>query len=148
MSLGFPDMTLEELVTAQAERPLHFHPGTRWLYSTGTDFCGRLVEVLSGQRFDDYLRTTILDPLGMVDTDFVVPDDKIERFAANYRRNQAKELRLLDDPETSSYRRRPTFLSGGGGLVSTLADYLRFTRMLLNGGELDGVRILARPSSS
>jgi CubicO group peptidase (beta-lactamase class C family) len=142
--LGFPDMTLEELVTAQAERALHFHPGTRWMYSTGTDFCGRLVEVISGQRFDDYLRDHLFAPLGMDDTAFSVPDDKLDRFAANYRRNARKELRLADDPETSTYRRQPKFLSGGGGLVSTIGDYLRFTQMLLNGGELDSVRILGR----
>jgi CubicO group peptidase (beta-lactamase class C family) len=143
-ALGFPDITLEDLVRAQAERPLHFHPGTRWLYSTGTDFCGRLVEVISGQRFDDYLRATIFEPLGMVDTGFSVPDDKVERFAANYRRNRAKELRLLDDPEESRFRRPPTFFSGGGGLVSTTSDYLRFAQMMLNGGELDGARVLGR----
>jgi CubicO group peptidase (beta-lactamase class C family) len=136
--------TLQTLVERQAEIPLHFHPGTRWLYGTSTDVCGRLVEIISGQRFDTYLQEEVFGPLGMADTGFVVPDDKADRFAANYRRGPDKKLRLIDDPEKSLYRQPRTFLSGGGGLVSTTEDYLRFTQMLCNGGELDGVRILGR----
>ncbi len=136
--------TLETLVERQAEIPLHFHPGTRWLYGTSTDICGRLVEIISGKRFDNYLQDELFDPLGMVDTGFVVPDGKADRFAANYRRGPDKKLALIDDPERSAYREPRTFLSGGGGLVSTSEDYLRFTQMLCNGGELDGVRILGR----
>jgi len=109
-----------------------------------TDICGRLVEIISGQRFDDYLRTTIFEPLGMDDTGFMVPDAKVDRFAACYRRDASKNLVLVDDPQRSGYREQPSFLSGGGGLVSTTDDYLRFCQMLLNGGELDGVRILGR----
>ena len=139
-----PDATLETLVERLAEAPLRFHPGSRWLYSWSTDICGRLVEILSGQRFDDYLRETIFEPLGMVDTGFDVPDASADRFAACYTRDGGKQLKLLDDPERSRYRRPATFLSGGGGLVGTTADYLRFCRMLVNGGELDGVRILSR----
>ncbi|MGH2686740.1 MAG: serine hydrolase domain-containing protein, partial [Actinomycetota bacterium] len=136
--------SLEAMTLELAEAPLRFHPGTQWLYSLGTDVCARLVEIMSGQRFDEYLRTTLFEPLGMVDTGFTVRDEKADRFAAGYRRNSRKELKLLDDPERSAYRRERTFLSGGGGLVSTAADYLRFCQMLLNGGELDGVRILGR----
>jgi CubicO group peptidase (beta-lactamase class C family) len=136
--------TLETLVDHLADVPLRFHPGTHWLYSWSTDVCARLVEVLSGQRFDDYLRATIFEPLGMVDTGFSVPDDQIDRFAACYKRDADKRLVLQDDPLESRYRRQPSFLSGGGGLVSTTADYLRFCLMLLGGGELDGVRILGR----
>jgi CubicO group peptidase (beta-lactamase class C family) len=135
---------LETFVSRLADQPLEFHPGTHWLYTISTDICGRLVEILSGQRFDDYLRTTIFEPLGMEDTGFVVPDDKIDRFAASYRRDRDKKLVLVEDPERSRYRQQPVFLSGGGGLVSTTADYLRFCQMLLGGGELDGVRILGR----
>jgi CubicO group peptidase (beta-lactamase class C family) len=124
--------------------PLRFHPGSHWLYSWSTDVCARLVEVLSGQRFDDYVRATIFEPLGLVDTGFRVPDDQIDRFAACYKRDADKRLVLQDDPLESRYRRQPSFLSGGGGLVSTTADYLRFCLMLLGGGELDGVRILGR----
>ena len=136
--------TLETLVERLAEAPLRFHPGTHWLYSLSTDVCARLVEVLSGQRFDDYLRTTIFEPLGMVDTGFRVTDEQIDRFAASYTRDARKQLVLLDDPVESRCRRPMSFLSGGAGLVGTAADYLRFCLMLLGGGELDGVRILGR----
>jgi CubicO group peptidase (beta-lactamase class C family) len=137
-------LTLAGMVERLAERPLHFHPGTQWLYSVSTDVCSRLVEVVSGQSFDDYLDATIFGPLGMVDTGFHVPDDKIDRFAALYRRDRGKRLQLMEDPQDSRYREPPVMLSGGGGLVSTAADYLRFAQMLLNGGELDGVRVLGR----
>jgi CubicO group peptidase (beta-lactamase class C family) len=136
--------TLETFVAQLAEQPLEFHPGTHWHYTISTDICGRLVEILSGQSFDDYLRTTIFEPLGMVDTGFSISDDKIDRFAASYRRDRDKKLLLVEDPERSRYREQPTFLSGGGGLLSTTSDYLRFCQMLLGGGEVDGVRILSR----
>lgn len=138
------EATLQTLTERLADAPLRFHPGTRWLYSWSTDVCARLVEIMSGQRFDDYLRTTLFDPLGMVDTGFWVPHDRRERFAANYTRDAQKRLVLLDDPADSRYLRPATFLSGGGGLVGTTGDYLRFCQMLLNGGELDGARILGR----
>ena len=136
--------TLESMVDQYAGYPLEFHPGSHWLYSVSTDICGRLVEIMSGQRFDEYLRETIFEPLGMTDTGFVVPDDKVHRFAACYRRDSSKRLVLLDDPQRSGYREQPSFLSGGGGLVATTSDYLRFCQLLLGGGELDGVRILGR----
>ena len=139
-----PNATLQSMVERYAGYPLEFHPGTRWFYSVSTDICGRLVEIIAGQRFDDYLRTTIFEPLGMDDTGFMVPDAKVDRFAACYRRDASKNLVLVDDPQRSGYREQPSFLSGGGGLVSTTDDYLRFCQMLLNGGELDGVRILGR----
>ena len=141
---GGPDGTLETMIERLAERPLEFHPGTRWLYGLSTDLCGRLVEIISGRRFDDYLRTEIFEPLQMHDTGFYVPDDDIDRFAASYGRRRDKTLKLLDNPEKSTYRRPPNFLSGGGGLVGTTEDYLRFCRMLLHGGELDGARVLGR----
>jgi CubicO group peptidase (beta-lactamase class C family) len=139
-----PGATLETLVDRLADRPLRFHPGTRWFYSVSTDICGRLVEIISGQRFDEYLRSAIFEPLGMIDTGFMVPDSEIGRLAANYARTPDKRLVLADDPERSGFREMPSYLSGGGGLVSTTADYLRFCQMLANGGELDGVRILGR----
>ncbi|HET6907712.1 MAG TPA: serine hydrolase domain-containing protein [Mycobacteriales bacterium] len=135
---------LATFVSRLAEQPLEFHPGDHWLYTISTDICGRLVEILSGQRFDEYLRTTIFEPLGMSDTGFYVGDDKIDRLAASYRRDRNKKLTLLEDPQNSRYRKEPTFFSGGGGLLSTTADYLRFCQMLLGGGEIDGVRILSR----
>jgi len=138
-----PNATLATMVERYAGYPLEFHPGTHWFYSVSTDVCGRLVEIISGQRFDEYLKTTVFDPLAMHDTGFMVPDAKVDRFAACYRRDASKRLVLVDDPQRSTYREEPSFLSGGGGLVSTTADYLRFCQMLLNGGELDGVRILS-----
>jgi CubicO group peptidase (beta-lactamase class C family) len=136
--------TLQTMIEQYAEYPLEFHPGTHWLYSVSTDVCGRLVEIISGQRFDDYLWETLFEPLGMNDTAFMVPDGKADRFAACYRRDASKKLVLADDPQHSRYRSEPSYLSGGGGLVSTTTDYLRFCQMLLGGGELDGVRILGR----
>jgi CubicO group peptidase (beta-lactamase class C family) len=139
-----PQATLKSMVERYASYPLEFHPGTHWLYTVSTDVCGRLVEIISGQRFDEYLRDVVFAPLGMRDTAFRVADDKLDRFAACYRRDPSKSLLLADDPERSGYRDEPTFLSGGGGLVSTTPDYLRFCQMLLNGGELDGARVLGR----
>ena len=136
-----PWATLEELADGVVEAPLRFQPGTRWLYSFGMDICARLVEILSGQRFDEYLRTAIFEPLGMTDTAFLVPEEKRDRFAALYARNRRKELVRLKGQE---YDREPTLFNGGGGLVGTTHDYFRFAQMLANGGELDGVRILGR----
>ena len=139
-----PGTSLADTIETLAKIPLEFSPGTRWNYSVATDVLGYLVEVISRQRFDEYLQQNIFEPLKMVDTGFTVADANVARFAANYERNPDKTLRLIDDPEDSIYIRPRTFFSGGGGLVSTAADYLRFMRMMLNGGELDGVRLLGR----
>jgi CubicO group peptidase (beta-lactamase class C family) len=141
---GGTEGTLQKMVERLADQPLVFHPGTRWLYGLSTDVVGHLVEVISGQRFDDYLRAEVFEPLGMRDTGFFVPVEDAPRLAASYTRRRDKTLRLLDDPATSGYLARPNFLSGGGGMVSTVEDYARFCQMLLNGGELDGVRVLGR----
>lgn len=135
-------VSLAEFVDRLGRMPLHFDPGTRWLYSYSTDVCGRLVEVLSGQSLDRYLAAQVFEPLGMVDTAFSVPAHKQARFAANYQRGADKSIRLIDDPQASSYATPPSMLSGGGGLVGTTADYLRFCEMLRRGGELDGTRVL------
>ncbi len=141
---GGPNGTLETMCRQMADKPLEFQPGTRWLYGLSTDVCSRLVEAMSGQTFDVFLQEEIFGPLGMVDTGFYVQESEHARLAANYIRGGKKDLRLLEDPEKSSYRTPTTFLSGGGGLAGTSADYLRFAQMLCNGGELDGVRILGR----
>ncbi len=135
---------LREMIETLAEVPLEFSPGTRWNYSVSTDVLGYLIEVISGMPLDEYFRTELFEPLGMIDTGFEVPADRLDRFAANYSRGPDKGIRLEDDPADSSYGKKVTFFSGGGGLVSTAADYLRFCRMLANGGALDGVRILGR----
>jgi len=136
------DVTLEELTRRLGELPLRYHPGSRWRYSFATDVCARLVEVISGRRFGDYLQETIFDPLGMPDTGFVVPDAGRGRFAANYHRLEDRTLAVFDDPATSPYLEARAMQSGGGGLVSTTPDYLRFVEMLRRGGELDGHRVL------
>lgn len=133
---------LAAFADAVASLPLEFSPGAAWNYSVSTDLCGRLIEVISGEPLDRYLERHLFAPLGMVDTGFHVPEEKRARFAACYLRGPGKKTLLMDDPEKSAYLRPPTFLGGGGGLVSTAADYLRFCRMLLGGGALDGARIL------
>ena len=134
--------TLEGMMEKLAKLPLEFSPGTAWNYSVSTDVVGYLVEKVSGQKFEDYLRTKIFKPLGMVDTDFHVHPGKEARFAACYIPAKGG-MELQDDPATSSYLQPPSFVSGGGGLVSTASDYLRFCRMVLNGGSLDGVQIVS-----
>jgi CubicO group peptidase (beta-lactamase class C family) len=128
---------------AQLEQlPLEFAPGTAWNYSVATDVVGYLVEKISGQRFGDFVRTRILQPLGMHDTDFHVPPEKQGRLASCYVSRMGK-LVLYDDGRKSSYAAPPALESGGGGLAGTAGDYLRFCRMLLGGGELEGVRLLS-----
>ncbi len=136
--------TLREMIEKLASLPLEFSPGDFWNYSVSTDVLGYLVEVISGMSFDEYLQTRIFDPLGMVDTGFSVPPEKQDRFAANYQRTVDKKVELLDDPGNSPFARPVTFFSGGGGLTSTASDYYRFCQMLLNKGEIDGVRILGK----
>lgn len=135
---------LATLAVRVAGTPLAFHPGTHWQYSFSTDICARLVEVISGQRFDHYLSSTIFEPLGMVDTGFRLRETDETRFPSCYIRMPDKTLRRTDAPATSSYAVDSPMFSGGGGLISTSADYLRFCQMLLNGGELDGARVLGR----
>ena len=134
--------TLASFADKLAKVPLRYQPGERWMYSFSTDVCGYLVEAISGQRFDRFLQENIFDPLDMKDTSFFVAPRKLDRFAANYERQPDKTLKLIDDPERSTYSTEPTFFSGGGGLTGTTADYFRFCEMLRRGGELDGNRIL------
>jgi len=136
---GLPAM-IEQL----AQIPLDFSPGTAWNYSVSIDVLGYLVEKLSGMRFGEFLRTRLFEPLGMNDTAFYVPSDKTERFASCYQpETGGRGLKLQDDARESAYATPPLLESGGGGLVSTAHDYLRFCRMMLHGGSLDGVQILS-----
>jgi CubicO group peptidase (beta-lactamase class C family) len=137
-------MTLEGITSLLAEHPLKFHPGTQWNYGLSTDIVGRLVEILTGDHFDDYLRAEIFEPLGMSDTGFFVPEHSAERLAALYQFQPGNAPMLLEAPEQSPYLRRRSYLSGAGGLVSTTHDYVAFCRMLINGGHLDGRRVLGR----
>lgn len=134
--------TLEKMVEVLPTLPLRFQPGQGWCYSFSTDVLGYVVQAVSGQTFDVFLTQRIFEPLGMVDTGFYVPAEKLDRFAALYGGAEEGDLRLIEAPATSRYAKPPAFLSGGGGLVSTVRDYVRFAQMLLDGGELDGVRLL------
>ena len=137
--------TLQDMIDRLAELPLEFSPGTAWNYSVSTDVVGYLVQVISGRRLDTYLREEIFEPLGMTDTAFWVRPDRAERLATNYRTAASGAgIEVVDDAATSTYLKEATFHSGGGGLVSTAGDYLRFCRMLLGKGRLDGARILGR----
>ena len=145
---GASGNTLEEFAIKAAAMPLVSHPGTEWNYSISMDILGRVVEVVSGQRFGDFLQARIFGPLGMKDAGFQVPADKVDRFAANYAPTATRDgMTLLDDPATSRYLNAPSLDSGGGGMVSTASDYLRFAQMLVNGGELDGVRIISEAAA-
>ena len=135
--------SLEAYVEKLGEIPLVAQPGTLWHYSVAMDVLGRLVEVWSGQTFDAFLQERVFGPLGMKDTAFFVPDSKIDRFAANYAWTDDGMV-LFDAPGQSPYRKPPAMPMGGSGLVSTASDYMRFAQMLVNGGELDGERILSR----
>lgn len=136
--------TLAGMIEALAKLPLEFSPGSAWNYSVATDVCGYLVEKISGQPLDEFFRDRIFSPLDMTDTGFHVPGDKVDRFASCYAAGPKGAMILQDDAAESPYLAPPSFVSGGGGLVSTAGDYLRFCRMLLNGGELNGKRILGR----
>jgi len=130
-------------VDTLARLPLEFSPGEAWNYSVSTDVLGVLVERISGQRFQDFLAERILAPLGMTETGFSVRADQAKRFSACYAPTPEGGLTLQDDPVTSAYHQTPRFHSGGGGLVSTADDYMKFCRMLVNQGELNGHRLIA-----
>jgi CubicO group peptidase (beta-lactamase class C family) len=142
LSIGDGQGTLADMMDKLAQLPLAFSPGTRWGYSVATDAVARLVEILSGERFDDYLRDHIFQPLGMVDTGFTVAADKVTRYASNYLRAPGGGMTLFDDAVDGKYARPKTLFTGSSGLVSTASDYLRFAEMLRCGGQLDGARIL------
>jgi len=136
---------LRSMIDQLAQIPLDFSPGTAWNYSVAIDVLGYLVEKLSGMSFGEFLRTRLFEPLGMQDTAFYVPEDKTERFTSCYQPgDDGTGLKLQDDArESPVYAKPPKLESGGGGLVSTAHDYLRFCRMMLGGGALDGVQILS-----
>ena len=134
---------LHGMIEQLSQIPLDFSPGTAWNYSVAIDVLGYLVEKLSEISFGEFLHTRLFEPLGMHDTAFWVPPDEIERFSSCYQPDTGRGLKLQDDARNSTYAKPPKLESGGGGLVSTAHDYLRFCRMMLNGGTLDGVQILS-----
>ncbi|MGA8368079.1 MAG: serine hydrolase domain-containing protein [Candidatus Acidiferrales bacterium] len=137
--------SLQEMIDKLAKIPLLYQPGTRWVYSMSVDIQGYIVEKLSGESLPDFMREHIFEPLGMKDTGFYVPAEKRGRFATLYRADEKGELisEATAFGPASDYSAQPGMASGGGGLVSTARDYMRFAQMLLDGGQLDGVRILA-----
>lgn len=135
---------LDAFIEQLANIPLDFSPGDYWNYSVSIDVMGYLVQKLSGQTFGEFLRTRLFEPLKMHDMAFSVPASKLDRFASCYMPKEGgRGLKLQDDAQASTYAEPPKLESGGGGLVSTAHDYMRFCRMMLNGGELDGARILS-----
>ena len=136
--------TLEDMIDDLAGIPITFTPGSRWNYSVATDVCGYLVQLFSDTDLDVFVRERITEPLEMNDAGYQVRSSSKDKFAACYRHKRGGGFELQDDPTTSPYHQRPTFLSGGGGMVATVDDYGRFAQMLLNRGELDGHRILGR----
>jgi CubicO group peptidase (beta-lactamase class C family) len=136
--------SLEELVAYLARLPLKWHPGTRFEYGFSTDVLGRVLEVVSGQRLDDFLKARVLDPLGMVDTDFSVPEAKKDRLAKVYQHAEGGALQPVPPLEGEIVEGRREYPGGGAGLFSTLDDFARFGQMLCNGGELEKIRIIGR----
>ncbi|MEK6300070.1 MAG: serine hydrolase domain-containing protein [Acidobacteriota bacterium] len=143
-----PDETMTDRLKRIAKLPLNFHPGDAWEYGPGTDVVGALVEKMSGMSLDEFFRKRIFEPLGMKDTHFYLPAEKIGRLAALYQPNAESNntIKLTEAPTVESrWVKEPHALfSGAGGLVSTAADYVRFHQMMLNSGELNGVRLLGR----
>jgi len=137
--------SLQEMINRLSTMPLLYQPGTRWVYSVSVDIQGYLVEKLSGQTFPEFLRARLFEPLGMVDTGFFVPAEKLSRVATIYAYDKAK-AGLAPAPGEETVTSLPGLASGGGGLYSTAADYFRFAQMLLNGGEYEGKRILKKSS--
>lgn len=149
-----PSKTLEQFVTDLGQIPLQYEPGTKWHYSVAVDVQGRLVEVLSGMKFSEFLRTRIFEPLDMTDTSFTVAPEKLGRLAQMYSPEgltgtnffepaKGPGLDVAPAEASARYINGGAFESGGGGLLATARDYMRFAQMLLNGGDLNGVRLLS-----
>ena len=134
---------LDAMIDQLSVLPLEFSPGTQWNYSVSIDVMGYLVQKLSGMSFGDYLRTQIFQPLGMTDTAFWCPPEKQDRLSSCYQPAEGGGIKLQDDAGNSTYAKPPNLESGGGGLVSTAHDYMRFCRMMLGKGTLEGVQILS-----
>ena len=134
-----PPKNLDDFIQAVSKMPLEFSPGDKWNYSISTDVLGYLVEQISGLKLDEYFKKYIFEPLGRVDTDFTCPKEKLSRLASLYEHNPSGEPRFMETPALDV-----TYLSGGGGLFSTMSDYYQFASMLLNQGELNGKRIIGR----
>jgi len=137
-------MNLEEYTKESVKEPLRFEPGTTWWYSSSTDICGYLIEILSGQKLDVYLKDKIFDPLKMDDTSFELPKNKLDRLTTLYVVGEKKELVSFDNKSNSPFKNKVTLLNGSGGLLSTTKDYLKFSVMLLNNGSIGSEQILKK----
>lgn len=137
-------MNLEEYTKESVKEPLRFEPGTTWWYSSSTDICGYLIEILSGQKLDVYLKDKIFDPLKMNDTSFELPKNKLDRLTTLYVVGEKKELVSFDNKSNSPFKDKVTLLNGSGGLLSTTKDYLKFSVMLLNNGSVGSEQILKK----
>ena len=143
----FPSFAPDELMRRYGTLPLVYQPGERWLYNSGTEILSVLIARAAGTTFGKFLRERIFAPLGMKDTDFSVPADKLDRLVTCYMRDHASgELKVFDDPVTGKFAKPPVFENGSAGLVSTADDFNAFAQMMLNGGRLGSERILSRPS--
>lgn len=144
--LSKPDeLTPENFLAKIASLPLNHQPGTAWNYGFSTDIIGSLVEKISGKKLGEYMQDTIFTPLGMEDTGFYVPADKVDRLTQIYTANRKTgQTIVMENEPLGDYKSDPKIHSGGGGLVSTMQDYFTFAQMMLNGGEINGVRILGR----
>lgn len=138
----FPE--LAQWVPHFAKIPLVSQPGKRWLYSHAHDVIGYLIEKLSGKKLDEFLKDRIFDKLGMTDTDFFVPTDKLDRFTKVYTFDDSKQLIQLAGQIEEVFKMKPRFLSGRGGLVSTINDYLKFTVMMLQGGMYNEIQVVSK----
>ena len=139
-----PAESLADVVTRLADVPLCFQPGTRWNYGVSSDVLGRVVEVVAGKPLEQVFQERIFGPLGISDTFFGVPDEKLDRFCALYSKTDDVPLKLFETAVESRFRAPVAMHSGGGGLVSSTADYIRFVEMVRRGGALDGARVLGR----
>ena len=136
------NLTLEEYTKEAVKDPLKFEPGTTWWYSYATDICGYLIEVLSGEKLDDFLKNRIFDPLEMNDTFFELPAKKLDRLTTLYVVGDNKELVSFDSKANTPFKDKVILLNGSGGLLSTTEDYLKFSLMLLNNGSYKGQQLL------
>ena len=139
---GLPQLSLPQMIDKVSNLPIAFQPGKTWKYSIAHDVLGYLISLISGKPFDVYLRERIFEPLGMQDTSFYVPPEKLERFGPLYGTPNNDGLPEIDNVSDSPYVDPDVVPSGGAGLVSSMPDYFRFMLMLANGGELDGTRYL------
>lgn len=138
------DMTLEQYTQDVIKTPLLYEPGSQWRYSSSTDICGYLIEILSGMKLDTFLKTRLFDPIGMNDTFFELPKDKIQRLTTLYIKENDGELLSFDDKSNSPFVKKVILLNGSGGLLSTTDDYLKFCQMLLDNGAFNGQKLITQ----